>query len=60
MGHRSVLMLIKVHNDLNTFIGLEIFQILHKISPKLMFLKLFGKVESLKCPVGIKSQLTDL
>lgn len=53
MGHRSVLMLIKVHNDLNTFIGLEIF---HKISPK----KLFGKVESLKCPVGIKSQLTDL
>lgn len=57
MGQRSVLMLIKVHNDLNTFIGLEIF---HKISPKIMFLKLFGKVESLKCPVGIKSQLTDL
>lgn len=57
MGHRSVLMLIKVHNDLNTFIGLEIF---HKISPKIMFLKLFGKVECLKCPVGIKSQLTDL
>lgn len=57
MGHRSVLMLIKVHNDLNTFIGLEIF---HKISPKIMFLKLFGKVESLKCPVGIKLQLTDL
>lgn len=57
MGHRSVLMLIKVHNDLNTFIGLEIF---HKISPKIMFLKLFGNVESLKCPVGIKSQLTDL
>lgn len=57
MGHRSVLMLIKVHNDLNTFIGLEIF---HKISPKIMFLKLFGKVESLKCAVGIKSQLTDL
>lgn len=57
MGHWSVLMLIKVHNDLNTFIGLEIF---HKISPKIMFLKLFGKVESLKCPVGIKSQLTDL
>lgn len=57
MGHRSVLMLIKVHNDLNTLIGLEIF---HKISPKIMFLKLFGKVESLKCPVGIKSQLTDL
>lgn len=57
MGHRSVLMLIKVDNDLNTFIGLEIF---HKISPKIMFLKLFGKVESLKCPVGIKSQLTDL
>lgn len=57
MGHRSVLMLIKVHNDLNTFIGLEIF---HKISPKIMFLKLFGKVESVKCPVGIKSQLTDL
>lgn len=57
MGHRSVLMLIKVHNDLNTFISLEIF---HKISPKIMFLKLFGKVESLKCPVGIKSQLTDL
>lgn len=57
MGHRSVLMLIKVHNELNTFIGLEIF---HKISPKIMFLKLFGKVESLKCPVGIKSQLTDL
>lgn len=57
MGHRSVLMLIKVHNDLNTFIGLEIF---HKISPKVMFLKLFGKVESLICPVGIKSQLTDL
>lgn len=57
MGHRSVLMLIKVHNDLNAFIGLEIF---HKISPKIMFLKLFGKVESLKCPVGIKSQLTDL
>lgn len=57
MGHRSVLMLIKVHNDLNTFIGLEIF---HKISPKIMFLKLFGKIESLKCPVGIKSQLTDL
>lgn len=57
MGHRSVLMLIKVHNDLNTFIGLEIF---HKISPKIMFLKLFGKVESLICPVGIKSQLTDL
>lgn len=52
MGHRSVLMLIKVHNDLNTFI--------HKISPKIMFLKLFGKVESLICPVGIKSQLTDL
>lgn len=57
MGHQSVLMLIKVHDDLNTFIGLEIF---HKISPKIMFLKLFGKVESLKCPVGIKSQLTDL
>lgn len=57
MGHQSVLMLIKVHNDLNTFIGLEIFP---KISPKIMFLKLFGKVESLKCPVGIKSQLTDL
>lgn len=58
MGHQSVLMLIKVHiNDLNTFIGLEIF---HKISPKIMFLKLFGKVESLICPVGIKSQLTDL
>lgn len=57
MGHRSVLMLIKVHNDLNTFIGLEIF---HKISPKIMFLTLFGKVESLICPVGIKSQLTDL
>lgn len=57
MGHRSVLMLIKVHNDRNTFIGLEIF---HKISPKIMFLKLFGKVESLICPVGIKSQLTDL
>lgn len=57
MGHRSVLMLIKVHNDLNTFIGLEIF---HKISPKIMFLKPFGKVESLICPVGIKSQLTDL
>lgn len=57
MGYRSGLMLIKVHNDLNTFIGLEIF---HKISPKIMFLKLFGKVESLKCPVGIKSQLTDL
>lgn len=52
MGYRLVLMLIKVYNDLNVFIGLEIF---YKILLKIMFLKFFGKVESLKCVVGIKS-----
>lgn len=48
MGYRLVLMLIKVYNDLNIFIGLEIFY-------KILLKKFFGKVESLKCLVGIKS-----
>lgn len=51
--HLSIFMLIKVHNNQNTFTLLE-FSNFKYLAGKNLFLKLFGKVTIIKAPAGFK------